>query len=123
MDKEFKEKLEEYKKLQEEINKGKDTDGCLDDAASEIGFDLLYNTSIENFLDRETAESLIEEAQQLSLDMEGGWPLWDEVSFNIGDDDFSVIAWGASGEGEGKSALMGMVFVKEDKKGGKKNGS
>ena len=75
---------------------------------------LVKANNFENPLPRYLAELIIEDRQNSSLDSEGGYPLWSEVSFKIGPSKFSVIAFGASGYHEGKDAIVGMFFVEED---------
>lgn len=76
--------------------------------------DLYKNNSFENPTDRSTAERVIEYIQKGSLEIYGGYPLWKEVSFTVNDVTYSVIAFGVSESEEGKNAIMGMFFVKED---------
>lgn len=108
MDEEYREKLQRYREI---IDKDlKEADEELEDLEE----NLLENNSFENPLDRKTAEEIIEKSRQIYLEAEGGWPLWDERSFKVNEQEYTVIAWGASGYGEGKDALQGIVFVKED---------
>ena len=106
MDEKYREMFEKYKEF---IKTGKSSD--------EIDYmedELLVNNNFENFLNREIAEKIIENQQQSWLDTEGGWPLWDERSFEVSGQEYSVIAWGTSSHNEGKDAFQGMVFVRED---------
>lgn len=106
MDKEYKEKLQRFRKL---LNENPD-----DEELCDLEEYLLENNSFENVLDRASAERLIEHQQRISLEEYGGYPLWKEVSFKVNGEEYTVIAYGASNENEGKDALFGMVFVKED---------
>lgn len=75
--------------------------------------------SFKNPLDRKIAQKIIERSQGLFLDTYGGYPLYGEVSFEVGGEKYAVIAYGVSNIEGGKDALCGMIFVKEDK-GGKR---
>lgn len=104
LDKEYQRALEEFKKMTDEE--------LLDEWDSKEY--LLNENSFENPMDRMTAERIIEGRQGVSLDSLGGYPLWDEVSFIVKGVEYSVIAYGASGENEGEDALFGMIFIKEN---------
>lgn len=111
MDEKYREMLESYKELKKLVNdQGSSED---DDAWSDVKNYLLENNSFENTLDEETAWDIIKEYQQIYLDAEGGWPLEVDRAFEVTGQKYYVIAWGASGSGEGKSALKGIVFVKD----------
>ncbi|MDP3012932.1 MAG: hypothetical protein Q8M92_01730, partial [Candidatus Subteraquimicrobiales bacterium] len=111
--KEYNKALQRFRELQ----KTKDLDELYDEFDEEL-LDLqdyiLENNSFENPMDRVTAEKIIEHRQRSSLDSHGGYPLWDEVSFKVGKEEYTVIAYGASDENEGEDAIFGMIFVKED---------
>ena len=106
MKKEYEEMLQRYKEL---VKTGESID-----EVNDLEYELLADNSFENFLNREIAEKIIENQQQSWLDTEGGWPLWDERSFEIDGQKYSTIAWGTSGHNEGKDAIQGIVFVRED---------
>ncbi|WXG46487.1 MAG: hypothetical protein WED05_07500 [Candidatus Atabeyarchaeum deiterrae] len=116
MDKEYAEKLQRFRRIVTEIPKeDRLWEGPYDNIA--FWFEaqyLLENNSFENTMDRVSAEKLIEHEQRGSLDINGGYPLWDEVSFRVNGEEYTVIAYGVSNENEGKDALFDMVFIRED---------
>lgn len=104
MDKEYQRALREFREISDEQS----------DEELDLKEYLLNENSFENPMDRMTAERIIEGRQGVSLDSLGGYPLWDEVSFIVKGVEYSVIAYGASGENEGEDALFGMIFIKEN---------
>lgn len=111
MDEKYNEMLKSYKELKKVVDdQGASEDS---DAWSDVKNYLIENNSFENTLDEETAWDIIKEHQQIYLDAEGGWPLEEERNFEVNGQKYYVIAWGASGSGEGKDALKGIIFVKD----------
>lgn len=109
MNKQYEEMIDKYNTLKGEKNNPE----CeVDDEFLDVVNYLLDNNSFKNTLEEEMALDLIKEHQQIYLDSEGGWPLQEMRSFEVNGKEYGVIAWGASGSGEGKHALKGILFVK-----------
>lgn len=86
----------------------------LDESEIEETEQLVDKNSFETPLDRKTAEAWVKHAIRLSLDVYGGYPIYDELSFSVNGQKYTIIAYGASEENEGSGALMGMLFIKEN---------
>lgn len=125
MDEEYRKKLQRFREILEEkfLKSGKlkdlthqdmELDEDLEEDLIDLKAYLKENNSFENSIDRISAEKIIHDSQKASLDIDGGYPLWDEVSFVINGEEYTVIAYGASNENEGEDALFGIIFVKED---------
>lgn len=74
---------------------------------------LIEENSFENPLDRDIANWIIELGTAPTED-EGGYKLWEEVSFSVNGQDYAVAAYGNSEENEGEDAIAGMLFIKDD---------
>lgn len=110
--KKYEKAIQRYKTLSNKVESGEDAVEIVDEM-EELEDYLLSKNSFENLLDRETAEKIIEKSQGLYLDIYGGYPLHDEVQFEVGGEKYAVIAYGVSDKEGGKEALSGMIFVKE----------
>lgn len=84
---EYSQALQRFREL---LNKNRDK---FQDEISELETYLLENNSFENPLDRVVAEKIIEGQQQLSLDIYRGYPLWQEVSFEVAGEEYTDSIW------------------------------
>ena len=105
MKKEYKEKIQEFKKLL----KSNKTEEIEDELWDLVEY-LTRQNSFENPLDTTTAEIIVERQQRRSLDIHGGYPLRSEASFEVNGEGYTVISYGAGDE----DAIFGMIFVKEN---------
>lgn len=75
---------------------------------------VVENSTPKNPLDREIAEVIIEQRQEVDLDSYGGYPARFEKTFEADGRRYSAIAFGCSEANEGKDAIDGIVFVWEE---------
>lgn len=75
---------------------------------------VVENSTLKNALERDTAEAIIEQRQEVDLEGYGGYPIRLEKTFEVDGRRFSAIAFGCSELNSGKDAIDGIVFVWED---------
>lgn len=105
--------LERFK----ELRKDEEQNGFESDELITLRHYLLEHSNFRHPLDRSTAEYIISKCQEVKLDSFGGWPQWVEKSFTVNGEEYTVIAWGVTGQcqSEDKYAFQPetIVFVKE----------
>ncbi|MDG7022942.1 MAG: hypothetical protein JRN45_00315 [Nitrososphaerota archaeon] len=109
MDGNYAEKLQEFRRLMAKDDQRSDAE---EDALSELSDLVVADSTPGNAMDLKTAEAIIGYRQKAALDIWGGYLLRHEKSFEVGGSMYTAVAFGCSGENEGKDALDGIIFMR-----------